>query len=309
MTDYPGRSRGDGGSVERVVINGLVIAIACLWITAVVHIAHGAEVKQQTPIEGIADNSFLVEEAYNQEPGVVQHIFTVQYAKNQDQKPKVRGWSLAFTQEWPVFSQDHQFSYTVPFSFIHEGSARQDGIEDILLNYRYQALDEEDGIAAFAPRFSLILPTGSRDRGKGNGVLGYEFNLPVSKKVDDRLAVHFNYGLNYFPRARARLDDGRLSRKRSLVSYNLGASGIYALSARLHLMLEWASSFAETIDGEGRANNDFSAVLSPGVRAAVLNTQDKQLVLGLAAPVGLNRKADNYAILMYLSFEHTLFNP
>jgi Putative MetA-pathway of phenol degradation len=295
--------------MERVIIHRLVIAIACLWIVAVFHIAHGAEVKQQTPIEGIADNSFLVEEAYNQEPGVVQHIFTAQYGKNQDQKPKVRGWSLAFTQEWPVFSQDHQFSYTLPFSFFHQGSTRGDGVEDILVNYRYQALDEEGGFPAFAPRFSLILPTGSRDRGKGYGVLGYEFNLPLSKKMGDRVAVHLNYGLNYFPRARARLDDGSLSRRRSLVSYSLGASAIYALSARLHLMLEWAGSFAETIDGAGRTHSDFSAVLSPGLRGAVLNTENKQLVLGLAVPVGLNRRADNYGILIYFSFEHRLLEP
>lgn len=44
----------------------------------------------------IQDNSFLIEEAYNQEPGVVQHIQLFQYLK------KSKEWLYTFTQEWPV---------------------------------------------------------------------------------------------------------------------------------------------------------------------------------------------------------------
>src|SRR6476660_8917897 len=69
--------------------------------------AWGAEPR---PIEVIEDNSFLIEEAYNQEPGVVQHIFQSVYSSG----PRQRGWAFAFTQEWPIGGQDHQFSYTVP---------------------------------------------------------------------------------------------------------------------------------------------------------------------------------------------------
>src|SRR5206468_7864303 len=64
---------------------------------------------QQQPIEVIEDNSFLIEEAYNQEPGVVQHIFQAVYSND----PRQRGWAFAFTQEWPIYGQDHQFSYTI----------------------------------------------------------------------------------------------------------------------------------------------------------------------------------------------------
>lgn len=58
------------------------------------------------PIEGIEDNSFLIEEAYNQEQGVVQHIFNAAHISDS----RRQGWSFNFTQEWPVFSSDHQFS-------------------------------------------------------------------------------------------------------------------------------------------------------------------------------------------------------
>jgi hypothetical protein len=44
----------------------------------------------------IEDNSFLVEEAYNQEFGVVQHIQNFQRYWNS------KDWIYTFTQEWPV---------------------------------------------------------------------------------------------------------------------------------------------------------------------------------------------------------------
>src|SRR4030095_1797900 len=184
---------------------------------------------QQEPIELIEDNSFLIEEAYNQEPGVVQHIFQAVYSNG----PRQRGWAFAFTQEWPVYGQDHQFSYTIlGYHLINEGE-RQYGVGDTLLNYRYQALEEGPGKPAFAPRFSLILPTGNRDKGTGNGVVGYQWSLPFSKKVASRLALHANFGVTYLPHVRSPLDNGQLSPKRSLVSPLGGGRDIYALLSLL----------------------------------------------------------------------------
>jgi hypothetical protein len=79
----------------------------------------------------IQDNSFLVEEAYNQERGVVQHVSTFSRSEGSD------GWMYAFTQEWPVRSQFHQLSYTVPIARndVDNGST---GLGDIAINYRYQ---------------------------------------------------------------------------------------------------------------------------------------------------------------------------
>ncbi len=57
----------------------------------------------------IADNSFFIEEAYNQEPGVVQHLVTLLAAG-----PAGKDLFLSITQEWPFRSQRHQVSYAVP---------------------------------------------------------------------------------------------------------------------------------------------------------------------------------------------------
>jgi hypothetical protein len=283
------------------------LAAANAWVGVIFFLASFSVVDaaEKRPIDVIEDNSFLIEEAYNQEPGVVQHIFNAAY--NNDSRR--RGWGFTFTQEWPVFSQDHQFSYTIPSSHFKEGGDRIYGIGDILLNYRYQALEEGDVLPAFAPRFSLILPTGNRDCGTGDGVVGYQWNLPFSKKLASRFAMHANFGLTYLPGVRARLGGSTapLSARHSLVSYNLGASGIFALFPRVHLMLEWTGTFEESINDAGRSSHDFVPVISPGFRAAVVNEEKLQIVVGAAMPVGLNRKADNHGAFLYLSIEHDFY--
>ena len=263
------------------------------WVAAIFWV-YGLTVTasaQQEPIEIIEDNSFLIEEAYNQEPGVVQHIFQSIYSSG----PRQRGWAFAFTQEWPIGGQDHQFSYTVlGYHLINEGE-RQYGVGDTFLNYRYQALEEGPGKPAFAPRFSLIIPTGNRDKGTGNGVVGYQWNLPFSKKVASRVALHANLGVTYLPHVRSPMNNGELSPKRSLVSSWVGGSAIYALLPRLHLMLEWIGTIQDNINGSGRAVRTFNPLLSPGFRAAVVNEEDLQIVAGVGVPIGLNRQANNLA--------------
>jgi hypothetical protein len=86
--------------------------------------------------KAIADNSFLLEEAYNQEPGMVQHIATFFRPPG-----PLRASDCSFTQEWPLGGQRHQLSYT--FSYLLRD--RADGVGDVLLNYRYQLLDEPRG--------------------------------------------------------------------------------------------------------------------------------------------------------------------
>ncbi len=107
--------------------------------------------------KGIQDNSFLVEEAYNQEAGVVQHIINVPISFTRGHAET----SPSFTQEWPVFGQTHQLSYTLPYVF----NGDDDGFADIRLNYRLQALMEDERIPAFAPRFSWCFLPATRTKG------------------------------------------------------------------------------------------------------------------------------------------------
>src|ERR1041385_9047862 len=112
----------------------------------------------------IQDNSFLLEEAYNQEPGVVQYIRSfIRLWQSQD-------WGYTFTQEWPVpHHARHQLSYTV--GAIRSGAFPSSGagIGDTFLNYRYQLVGSGKSRMAFAPRMSFLLSTGSSRDGHGIG--------------------------------------------------------------------------------------------------------------------------------------------
>jgi hypothetical protein len=252
-----------------------------------------AQDADKRPAKGIQDNSFLVEEAYNQEAGVVQHIFNVVHSINSMAGADDRNWYFVFTQEWPLFSQTHQVSYTVPYSVLESGGRSVNGFGDVLLNYRFQALYESDSRPAFAPRVSFVLPTGDESKGVGNDTLGYQFNLPFSKVVGDRWTFHGNAGLTLFPDL-----NGRNS-----MNWNLGASGIYAVSSNFNLMLESVGYWTEAVEVGGHIDRGFEAVISPAARYA-FNFKAGQLVLGLGIPIGLTKAAPDYSVLFYLSFEH-----
>lgn len=249
-------------------------------------------------VDGIMDNSFLVEEAYNQEAGVVQHIFTAAYSVDKMGGPDDKTMNLAFTQEWPVFSQLHQFSYTLPYSFVRSGGVSDDGVGDVLLNYRYQVYFNERTLRAFAPRFSLILPTGNAQRGFGENTLGYQVNLPFSTAVGDKWFVHLNAGATLLP-------DAASAAGRDLSHYNLGGSAIYAATRDIHFLVEWVGVWNEAPKANGNLRHEFASVISPGVRKAFNFRDGSQFVLGVATPIGLTASAPDYGVFLYISFEHS----
>ena len=241
-----------------------------------------AQEKDPRPAAGLQDNSFLIEEAYNQEAGVVQHIMSLRRQNG--------AWSFAYTDEWPVRTQAHQFSYTVPYLW-QNGDGR--GFGDVMLNYRYQALTESATLPAFAPRLSLILPTGDEDRGTGFGSYGYQINLPVSKIVSDRVTLHGNAGVtSYFD-----------VHGRRPTSYNLGGSMVYAVTRDTNFLVEALGEWTETVNDTFGIDREFAFTLLPGVRHA-FNLKEGQLVLGAGVPIQFSEGHTDVGALFYFSFEH-----
>jgi hypothetical protein len=278
-----------GGSFVAVLLVTCLPAVVDHLPFITLPICSAAELNEPLA-KGIQDNSFLVEEAYNQEPGVLQHILNVPAAFTGREKEI----ALSFTQEWPVFSQTHQFSYTIPYTFIENGGS-QNGFADVRLNYRLQAFMESERTPAFAPRFTLVTPTGDADKGLGHDRLGYEINLPFSKIVSNRWTVHFNAGGSVFPDVKGH----------DLFNYNLGASAIYAVSRDFNLMLETVAGWEEDVAGLTRhIDRATSALISPGVRYAFNLPNDAQLVVGLALPIGITSDSPDWGFFFYLSFEH-----
>ena len=244
------------------------------------------------PASGIQDNSFLIEEAYNQEAGVVQHINNVRRLG--------KDWFYTFTQEWPIGSQSHQFSYTAPFTWLNTDTGRERGFGDIQLNYRYQLSMETANRPAIAPRLSVILPTGNEDKGLGVGSYGTQLNLPVSKIVSDRVTLHGNAGFTHYSDVQGH----------SPTSYAVGGSVVYAVNRDFNLMLEGLREWSESVNDFGFTEKERSYTLSPGARFAVNFGGATQLVLGAAVPIRFveDGKRD-YGVFGYISFEHSFLGP
>lgn len=243
-------------------------------------------------VKKIQDNSFLLEEAYNQEDGVVQHIQVFQYLK------KSKDWQYAFTQEWPVPKQAHQLSYVIPVNHLHEGD--NTGIGDVMLNYRYQAIMQDR--IALSPRLSLILPTGDYKKGLGTDTVGYQGNMPLSVELSDKIVTHWNMGATYTPRAKDSAGE-----KANLRGFNYGASLIYLVNENFNLMLEAAGTTTETVPVNGVNVTDSTFFINPGVRFAINCKSGLQIVPGLSVPVGIGPSEGEYGVLLYLSLEHPLF--
>ncbi len=295
------------GSFERLACVVRKASPVLAFVIAVL-LAGGACAQEER--EHISDNSFLIEEAYNQEPGVVQHIFNWD-TRWSHQDGDSRDFVFLYVIELPLCSQTHQLSFA-PMTFESfsdhpdgQPSEKEGGWGDTLVNYRYQLLmdDECSWQPAIAPRFSLILPTGDEDRGLGTGELGYQFNLPISKQLDP-FAFHFNAGVTHIPGVTVNLGNGLFSPGTDLRGYNLGASAIWLASYDLNFMLEFVAQWNDELDDVGLRDRTTEVVINPGVRYAIHTEGSLQWVVGVAAPIGLSRDAPDYGVFFYMSVEH-----
>ena len=243
------------------------------------------------PADGrIQDNSFLVEEAYNQEAGVVQHI-------GQFMRSREGGWVSSFTQEWPLESVRHQLSATLAYARVGEGGAR--GAGDVALNYRLQLVGDGEARLAVAPRVSLLLPTGDWRRGLGSGTWGWQINVPVSAVLSESWVAHANAGATWSPSARNERGD-----RADTSGWNAGASAIFGGSRIADLMVEMVYSRYRIVSAPDRTSGRASAYVSPGVRWAWNLRGGLQVVPGVAFPIGIGPSRGDRQVLLYLSFEH-----
>ncbi len=268
---------------------------------------NGKSGKDDEEPKHIRDNGFLVEEAFNQEPGDVQHIFTWVNSWSRRAGTRSRDFVGTYTMELPLGSQKHQFSFTTQYLTAFEKTtgnpANQTGdIGDTLLNYRYQLLSDDDFLWA-APRFTLILPTGDERFGSGNGQLGYQFNLPISR-YEEKFDFHFNAGYTFTPEVSLPIVGGANSPFFDLQGYNLGASVYLKHAPNLHSFVELVAFWNDEISDIGNRIRSEQIFVNPGVRYAVCQLDQVEWVIGVSVPVGLTRDSPDIGVFFYMSIEH-----
>jgi hypothetical protein len=215
----------------------------------------------------IQDNSFLLEEAYNQDRNVVQHISTLTFGRD-------GGRAFNFTDEWPIGGPRDQGS--VGATLLNGNGSTSLGA--LAFNYRRQAVGGVDAAFVMAPRLSALVGFGGAGD-QGSGGVAMQAMLPVTTVLSGSFVAHWNLGLTVGA---------------GPTVLNTGASVVW-------LALPWMNFLTEGLFlGVNRAEATW--VVSPGVRWAV-NLGSVQVVPGVALPFELSRTQSS-AVLLYLSVEH-----
>jgi hypothetical protein len=255
----------------------------------------GATISQNKP-EKIRDNLFLLEEAYNQEPGVIQHIqsFTLQ--------PRTKSWNYTFTEEWPVPTDRHQLSLTVPAS--NPGEFGRSGVGDFLINYRLQTIGMGGtGRLAIAPRVSLVLPTGRYQTRAGRGGTGIQLNLPVSIELGDHFVTHLNAGLTATPKAKS-----QSGYSASALDTNAGAALVWLTRTWFNPLVEVVHLTTQEIGDDRTRSRSSNFIVNPGLRFAINCRSGLQIVPGISMPIQFGGGTRG-SVLFYFSLEHAVWKP
>lgn len=256
----------------------------------IVLVASRAATAQSPP--PIQDNSFILEEAYNQEAGVVQTIQTFTRAVG------AGDWVYTLTQEWPVPGVTHQLSFTLPIQGVSGEAGRARGLGDIALNYRYQLLGDGKARVAVSPRATVLLPTGDEARGLGSGGTGVQVSLPLSLVLSDRFVAHTNLGATRIFSAKSAAGG-----RGDLTSASAGQSLVWLAHPNVNFLVEAVVASNQVFGDDGGRVRRTDALISPGVRAALNLRGDLQIVTGLAVPFGVGASSGQRSLFLYLSAE------
>jgi hypothetical protein len=240
----------------------------------------------------IEDNSFLVEEAFNQSTGVIQFISTCYFSNIRS-----RDLAYSFTQEIPLQDVKHQISYTINYIALNAQAPGLQGLGDFMVNYRYELKGKDD--------WALIVPTGDFRKGFGTGAWGGQFNLPLTKLVSNRLVFHYNTGFTLLKHAQFALSDATSEdeiKRRHLTGINLGASIIWMPADKLNLMFEYVSNINDSFNETGQVSKGHQFILNPGLRYA-FDIGKCQIVPGVSIPVAVEKNTRQPGAFIYLSIE------
>lgn len=249
----------------------------------------------------IEDNSMLIEEAFNQETAIIQHISNFVVDKGD--------LVYSFTQEIPLPNERNQLSITFLYNRFKAqplGQTTNGGFGDLLINFRPMLMSKADW-ALLIPRFTLIAPTGNAKGGFGSGAWGAQFNLAMTKRLNSRITSHWNVGFtqlfkeDYF--SPNNNGEPELLKEANHTSYNAGASIIYILSDSFNFMCEYISGLNRGFDETGNSIVTHDATINPGFRVA-FNSGKTQIVPGLGVPTNFSDgKHVSTGLFLYLSIE------
>lgn len=261
----------------------------------------------------LQSNGLLIEEAYHQETGEVQHTFRATRERN-------GLWTSAFSQEWPLWSEKHQLNLSMPVRLaanVLDGSGKSidksidkssgksidkssgKGIGDIEIGYSYFLLGNNDTRVTVSPGVSLILPTGNVGNGLGMGATGLELKVPVSVMLSERFVTHTNVGATL-----TRAAKNREGERANLFDVEAGQGLVWLAHPKFNVLLDVIWARTEAVAGKGLREREYEFTISPGIRWGHTFKSGLAIIPGIAVPIGFGPSRGNRGMLLSLAIEH-----
>jgi hypothetical protein len=249
--------------------------------------------EDENPLERfLQSNGLLVETAYHQEAGEVQHAVSVSRSSKD-------GWASVVSQEWPVFGEKHQVTFSLPAEVFLKRPDGIRGVGDLTLEYSYFLVGDNKSKITVSPGVGFSIPTGSVAKGLGAGGAGVSVKLPISVMLSKRFASNSNVELGYVSRAKNAEGD-----RFRLWNYEVGQSFVWFVRPKFNVLVEaiWDRSKAANRDSFREIENEI--FVSPGVRWAHVFHNGLSIIPGVATPLGLGPSRGDHRIFFYLAIEH-----
>lgn len=249
------------------------------------------------------DNSFLFDEAINQEKGIMQYVSSLYF-------DNVNGGNLifGFTNEIPLVGERHQLNYTINYHLdrLTPANGHTNGFGDLSIGYHYKASGKRNWIMAI-PGISLIIPTGNAQEGRGIGGMGARAGISFTKRLSHKWVTHYTLGYTFIAQAdRYSYPMGGqpvLAYEKNLQYAGVGGGVTWYVSRKKVLFAELISNFITDIRGDGSLLRRNLATINPGFRFAI-DANNIQIVPGISTPIVLADGAfSRLGIFFYLSIE------
>lgn len=241
----------------------------------------------------LQSNDFLVDTAYLQEKGELQHSFTLTRTNR-------RNWSTNFSEEISLGSEKHQLSFSLPSQLVGNSPKKHRGFGDIQIEYNYGLFGDSESRITVSPGFGLSLPSGNARKELGAGATGVSFKIPVGVMLGDRLASNSVFETTYTKSAQ-----NAEGARANVFGYEIGQSFVWFAKPKLNFLVEAVWEREQEVTGQGLKEYENEFLISPGIRWA--HTFKNGLIVspGVAVSLGFGPSRSERGIFFYLSFEHS----
>jgi len=289
----------------------LLLCLALCLLAAAPAQAQPAPGDAEPPEE--PDFFFLTGGPYTQKKNSPQIIWANQWFRSAGGGARLREFVGAGRFEWGLtdnLEADFEFgALSTTERLLGVTTFSESGADDLLVGVRYRLLNERSAPFTLTTGPQLIAPASPAERELGTGRVGYAWDTSAAKDWGGPVFLVTSLNLSVTPDVPAFPDGAGPRFDLSAVSW-AAALGWRALERPrpdgahhdIHVFFEFGGAREDEIDSGTRVRST-PVLFSPGLRYGFLSRAGALTEIGVGFPVGLNRDAPDWGIILQIQYE------